>query len=169
MITVRAATSDDAALWRNLRRDGIERYPSAFIVSLAEHDAIPEATDARRLAASGRFLACDGDTPIGLARLNQNPIPRAAHRAEIGPFYVAPEAQGSGTAAAFMEALTDHAKTIGVWQLEPVANEDNSRAIAFYKGFGFHQTGRMPNAILGADGLEHDLTMIKELPHALGP
>lgn len=163
MITVRAATPDDVTHWRALRRDGIDRYPSAFIVSLAEHDTIADATDAKRLGAGDRFLAFDGDTAIGIAGLNQNLIPRAVHRAEIGPFYVAPNAQGSGAAAALMQVLTDHAKSLQIWQLELTVNEDNSRAIAFYKGCGFHQTGRTPNAILGADGPEHDLTMVKEL------
>ncbi|MGJ8594242.1 MAG: GNAT family N-acetyltransferase [Aquaticitalea sp.] len=163
MIRVRATAPEDVALWRALRRDGIKRYPSAFILSLAEHDAIPEAKDAKRLAGGDRFLAFIDDTPVGLAGLNQNPIPRAKHRAEIGPFYVTPTAQGTDTAKALIHALTEYAASIGVWQLELAVNEDNARAISFYKRHGFHQTGRMPNAILGADGPEHDLTMIKTL------
>jgi len=164
MMHVRPATGADVTLWRRLRRDGIARYPSAFIATLAEADAMPETKDAARLARGDRFLAFDDATPVGLAGLNRMTLPRAAHRAEVGPFYVVPEAQGSSAATLLMDAVIAYASEIGVWQLELTVNEANSRAARFYQRFGFRQTGRIPNAILGEDGPEHDLVLVLELP-----
>lgn len=165
MNSVRAASAQDVELWRALRRDGIARYPGAFIATLEEQDAIPPEVDAKRLDAGGRFLAFAGDHAVGLAGLNRNSIPRASHRAEVGPFYVIPDAQGTGAARALMQALLDHASAKNIWQIELFVNEENNRAIAFYKSFGFEQTGRVPNAILGAQGPENDLVMVLTLPH----
>lgn len=165
MTLIRAATAQDVPLWRALRRDGIERYPAAFLLSLAEHDASSPDRDAARLAAGQFFLAFEGETAIGMIGLNQMSLERARHRAEIGPVYVTPAAQGHGTARALIQTALDAATASGIWQIELTVNEDNSAAIALYTAFGFTQTGRIPNAVIGADGPEHDLIMLRELPH----
>lgn len=166
MITARPATEEDTATWRALRRDGIERYPSVFIPTLAEHDATPDTDDSKRLAAGGRFLAFDGETPVGLCGINRHTMPRANHRAELGPFYVIPAAQGKGAAKSLIDAAFAYAREQGIWQIELDVNEDNARAIRFYQHLGFHQVGRIPNALMGADGPEHDLIFILYLPPA---
>ncbi len=158
---VRAAMPEDVNVWRALRRDGIARYPQAFIATLAEADALPLEKDARMLGQGGRFLAFADGQAIGLAGVNRNGIPRARHRAEIGPFYVVPEAQGRLVAKALMEAVLAYAERNDIWQLELYVNQDNARAIAFYQRYGFSVAGRIPNAILGAEGPETDLIMIR--------
>lgn len=158
---VRAATPEDVTVWRALRRDGIMRYPQAFIVTVDEADAVSVEKDAHALSRGNRFLAFVDGKAVGLAGLNRNTIPRARHRAEIGPFYVVPEAQGHGVAAALMDALLGHASAQDIPQLELYVNEDNARAIAFYTRYGFKKSGRIPNAILGADGPETDLIMVR--------
>lgn len=164
MITVRAATADDVVVWRALRRDGIVHFPSAFMFSLEEHDAISEVSDRKGLATHDRFIAFEDDKPVGIIGLNRHALRRANHRADIGPFYVMPDAQGSGASDALMQTVFSHARAIGVWQMELSVNEDNTRAIAFYKRAGFTQIGRIPNAIIGTDGPEHDLLFAFEVP-----
>ncbi len=161
MITTRIATPQDVDTWRALRRDGIARYPQAFVATLAEADAIPVDVDARNLDHGTRLLAFDGGTPVGLAGINPNGISRAAHRAEVGPFYVIPQAQGGPAAAALMQGLLDLAQARGLWQLELYVNRDNARAIAFYRRAGFERFGEVPNALQRADGFESDLFMIR--------
>lgn len=160
-LTIRAATPDDVEVWRALRRDGIARYPQAFIASVDQADAIPVAKDAQMLARGGRFLAFEAGKALGLAGVNRNGIPRAQHRAEIGPFYVLPEAQGRAVASTLMDAVMAYASSQDIWQLELFVNEDNARAISFYKRYGFAEAGRIPNAILGTDGPETDMIMIR--------
>ena len=160
-VVIRVATPDDAEIWRALRRDGIARYPQAFIASLAQADAIPVQKDAQMLGQGNRFLAFMDGQAIGLAGINRNGIPRARHRAEIGPFYVVAEAQGRSVAQALMDAVMAYADRHEIWQLELFVNQENARAIAFYKRYGFVEAGRIPNSILGADGPETDLIMIR--------
>ncbi|MGJ8544299.1 MAG: GNAT family N-acetyltransferase [Sulfitobacter sp.] len=162
-INIRAASPVDVAVWRALRRDGIVRYPAAFVLSVDEHDATPEQVDAERLNRGDRFLAFDAQTPVGLAGINRH-RGRAAHRGEIGPMYVVPEAQGSDAASALLQFILAYADAEGIWQPELTVNEENTRAIAFYRRHGFEQIGRLPNAIIGAAGPEHDLLMIRPQP-----
>ena len=60
-----------------------------------------------------------------------------------------------------MDAVMAYASSQDIWQLELFVNEDNARAIAFYKRYGFAEAGRIPNAILGTDGPETDMIMIR--------
>lgn len=99
--------------------------------------------------------AFDGEQMIGFAGLHRQPWTRASHRAEIGPYYITPAAQGLGAAQALMEALIAEAHAVAITQLELHVAHDNPRAIAFYARFGFAQMGRLPRAVL-LDGIGQD-------------
>lgn len=160
---IRAATPDDVQVWRALRMDGIKRHPQAFIVTQQEAEAVPLEEDAARLSHGDRFLAYLNDTAVGLIGLNRHTVPRARHRGEIGPLYVAPDARGQGIADALLSAVVDAAQGLGIWQLELSVYVENAPAIALYDRHGFSVTGKIPNAIAGADGFEDDLLMIRIL------
>ena len=160
-VRVRAAPAADVAAWRALRLEGIARHPEAFILTQDEARDIPLKTDAHRLGHGDRFLAFQGDRPVGLAGANRTAIPRGDHRAEIGPFYVRADARGAGVADHLMAAIIDWAQERGVWQLELYVNRDNARAITFYLRHGFVHAGEIPNAIRGANGLETDAIMVR--------
>ena len=166
MFKIIEATAQDTDRWRSLRRDGIAHYPDAFLLTLAQHDASDPASDAARLESGGKFIAFDGTTPVGLIGLNAYGSPNMRHRAEIGPLYVIPEAQGTPAAMQLLQAAVDHATAKGIWQLDLTVNEANTRAIAFYKRDGFLQYGCLPNVVIGPDGPEHDLMMLRTLPQA---
>ncbi|WP_299293618.1 GNAT family N-acetyltransferase [uncultured Tateyamaria sp.] len=159
--TIRAATERDVDAWRALRMDGIIRHPQAFIVSAEEAAAVPVEEDAARLRSGGRFMAFMDDTAVGLIGLNRNTMPRSRHRGEIGPLYVAPQARGQGVADALLTAAMEAGRAIGVWQIELSVYVKNRRAIALYERHGFALTGKIPNALLGAEGFEDDLLMIR--------
>ncbi|WP_299367851.1 GNAT family N-acetyltransferase [uncultured Tateyamaria sp.] len=159
--TIRAATDRDVDSWRALRMDGILRHPQAFIVSAKEAAAVPVEEDAARLRSGGRFMAFMGDAAVGLIGLNRNTMPRSRHRGEIGPLYVAPQARGQGVADALLTAAMEAGRAMGVWQIELSVYVENHRAIALYERHGFALTGKIPNALLGAEGYEDDLLMIR--------
>ncbi|WP_299617890.1 GNAT family N-acetyltransferase [uncultured Tateyamaria sp.] len=162
-VTVRIARPDDAPVWRALRMAGIVENPSVFIVTAEEAAAVPIDADIKRLAKGDRLLAFLGETPVGLAGFNRNGVPRANHRAEIGPLYVAPQVRGQGVSDLIMTQLMDAAQAVGIWQLELFVNVENAPAIALYERHGFVTSGKIPNAIHGADGMEDDLMMIRNL------
>ena len=160
---IRAATPQDVHVWRALRMDGIARHPQGFIVTAEEAAAVPVEEDEVRLSQGDRFLAFLDDVPVGLIGFNRHNMPRAAHRGEIGPVYVVPNARGQGVADALLRAVVEAAQALGVWQLELSVYVENAPAIALYKRHGFELTGKIPNAIAGADGYEDDLLMIRIL------
>ena len=162
-LTIRLAKPEDAHVWRAQRKDGIIENPSVFIVTAEEAAAVPIEADIQRLSKGDRVLAFAGETPVGLAGFNRNAVSRAGHRAEIGPLYVAPRARGKGVSDLIMTTLMDAAQAAGISQLELFVNVENAPAIALYKRHGFAEVGKIPNAILGADGMEDDLMMIRSL------
>ncbi len=164
MISIVQATAADVDVWRSLRRDGIMRYPNAFILSLDEHDAGDPAEDRARLASGGRFLALSGQTAVGMIGLNTHGPVNMRHRAEVGPLYVTPDYQGSDVAKQLFRTAVAHAARAGLRQLELAVNEANARAVAFYLREGFTQYGRLPNAVIGENGPEHDLLLLRILP-----
>lgn len=165
MVEIRAATAEDVDKWRALRRDGIVRYPQAFMLSLAQHDASDPEDDKSRLNSGGKFLAMKGESPVGMIGLNPYTLLSMRHRAEIGPLYVVPGFHGTPLASELMQAAVDHATAQGHWQLELAVNEANTRATAFYLRMGFTRYGRLPNAVIGEGGPEHDLMLMRILPH----
>jgi len=162
-IVIRAATADDVHVWRALRLDGIARHPQAFIVTAEEAAAVPVEEDEVRLSQGDRFLAFWDAAPVGLIGLNRNSMPRMAHRGEVGPLYVVPNARGQGVADGLLSAVIEAAQGLGVWQLELSVYVENAPAIALYQRHGFELAGKIPNAIAGADGFEDDLIMIRIL------
>lgn len=162
-ITVRRMTPDDLASWRWLRRDGLTRFPGAFILSIDEYEARTDEAEADFLRHGLVHGVFDGTRPLGMAALRIMPFARARHRAEVGPFYVVPEAQGTGAADLLMEALVTHARALGVTQLELSVAADNPRAVRFYKRHGFRQEGRLPNAVMMPEGPQTDLFCVRLL------
>lgn len=165
MIDIRQGTADDVDQWRALRRDGIVRYPQAFMLSLAQHDASNPKDNISHLNGGGRFLAMHEGQPVGMIGLNPYTVHSMRHRAEIGPLYVIPDFQGTSLARDLMQAAFEYATRAGQWQLELTVNEANTRAVAFYLREGFTQYGRLPNAVIGENGPEHDLMLLRILPH----
>lgn len=134
MAEVLPATVDQVDAWRSLRRDGILRFPEAFMLTLAEHDASNRTEDIARLNCGGRFMAWEERIPVGMIALNPYSLPSMRHRAGIGPLYVTPDFQGTGVARHLLESVLSYARNAGHWQLELTVNEANTRACGFTSG-----------------------------------
>ena len=158
---IRRATADDVDIWRALRLDGIERHPEAFMMSAEAARAIPVERDAAAMDIHLRWLAFLDGVGVGFVGLHPNKLERARHRAEIGPLYVSPAARGQGVAVALIEQAMAHGRGLGIWQFELFVNDQNTGAQRLYQRLGFIQAGAIPNAILGADGPERDILMIR--------
>jgi diamine N-acetyltransferase len=110
------------------------------------------------------LLAYDGQEPLGYVRLrtNNNPPDLAGTTAmEIARIYTVKEAIGKGVGSALMEdcisvALANNCSTVwlGVW-------ENNDRAIAFYKKWGFEEFAT--HVFMLGDDPQTDLLMKKKL------
>lgn len=154
-LSTRDLTLADAPEFSALRLQGAQLFPEAFLFTAAEVSA-QTITDVGNALASGRFVGVfRAEVLVGFAGFAQQMPTRARHRGEIGPFYVTPDAQGSGAAQLLMHAIIAKARARSVVQLELWAAADNERALSFYAKFGFTQMGRMPRAVL-LDGVGQD-------------
>lgn len=155
---------DDVTGWRRLRAEGLRLFPDAFLITAEEAAARTPAQDAGMLADGNGFGVFEGDRLLGIAVLRQLCYARALHRAEIGPFYITPSAQGTDAADLLMQTLVRHAISEGIWQLELYVAESGARARRFYQRHGFEVQGRVPNCIVTETGPADDLFCVRILP-----
>lgn len=160
---VRELGLEDVDLWRMLRAEGLRLFPWAFLVTVEEAEAVGRAADEAAMARGGRFAVFDGERAVGIAALRRMGLSRIRHRAELGPFYISPAAQGTGAARVLLEAMVRHARRIGLQQVELFVASDNPRAIAFYERAGFVRHGRVPDAVMMPDGPLDDFYYVMRL------
>ena len=153
---------DDADAWAAVRLEALQLYPQNFLTTAAEF-AARGVGDHRALLAQGKSWGLFGGELAGIAGFIPAPQAAAAHRAEIGAFYVRPSYHGSGAADALMRALIDHARAKGIWQLELYVADTNPRGQRFYARHGFTPEGRLPNAALIDGVMTTDIFMVADL------
>lgn len=148
--------ADDLAQWRDIRSEGLRLSPTAFLTTLAEFEAESDETVQSTLSQGNVLGAFDGDRVICVAAfLRMSRKTQTQHRAEIGAVYARPEARGTGVAQAMMQHFEDHARAIGVTQLELYVESRNAVAKAFYAKLGYEECGVLPNAVI-IDGVGYD-------------
>lgn len=163
VLSVRTLGPDDATAYAALCLEAVERYPDAFCSTPDEVQALSPETVAQTLSEGMTLGLFDGAALCGMVGLRRLPFARAAHRVEIGAFYIRPALHGSGAAMQLLGAIVDHVRPLGVWQLELCVAERNARAIRFYERHGFVRHGRMPNTVIGPGGPETDLFYVRDL------
>jgi len=149
-ITIRTATAADSELIREL---GVRIFTDTFgrantpenMRAYLDIAFSPERVRAEVADPASTHLIAEADgTAVGYARLRagDGPPEGAAERpVELVRLYVERAHQGSGVAAALMQACLDHARDaghdvmyLGVW-------EHNPRAVAFYRKWSFEKFG----------------------------
>jgi ribosomal protein S18 acetylase RimI-like enzyme len=84
------------------------------------------------------------------------------HTGHIGSMYVRDAFRGKGVADALLQALLDHAVNC-VDQVALTVMAENTRAIRFYRRFGFREYGRVPRAIFYDGRYYDDLEMMRSV------
>jgi ribosomal protein S18 acetylase RimI-like enzyme len=168
VITIKSLTTDDWRLWRELRLAALAEAPYAFGSRYADWvDAADDRWQAR-LARPGwvHLIAHLDDQPVGMATgvpiEDPGPIDQPGV-AELLSFWVAPQARGAGVAARLVSAVETWADERGTTVLRLSVRPDNDRAIAFYRRYGFADTGRPGDAL--PDG-RHELIFEKPVERA---
>ena len=165
-LVVRRVAEDDWALLRALRLEMLADTPIAYLETVADAEARTEAEwrfRARRgssgpqnlgLAASdaalpGRwvgYLACFVD------------VPGQGHVVSV---YVAPAYRASGLAGRMLDAVTAWARAeAGLNRLHLYVHEHNGRARAFYRRYGFTETGRTMPYDLDPSTVEVEMALL---------
>lgn len=152
-IRIRELKREDADAFRALRRERLELAPRAFAESIAEHDAIPPASIAARLAASspenfvmGAFAPAG--QLVGMAGFSRSPRLKSRHKAVIWGVYVQPTWRNQGVARSLLQALFDRAHSnAGLEQILLTVAADQIAAKRLYKSVGFEVFGHEKHAL----------------------
>jgi len=84
----------------------------------------------------------------GIVGLTREPRRKNAHKADIVAMYVAPESGRRGLARALLQAVIDHARSVGgLEQLVLTVTRSNQAAFELYRTTGFMTFGVEPRAI----------------------
>ena len=160
---IRLLGPGDLDTFRTIRLESLRAEPDSFASSAEDWESLPEDEWRRRMLDNPVFVALDDEVPVGLMGLLRQRPSKMAHRATLVMVYVRRDLRGSGLASRLLEAATDHAREIGVRQLELAASAENEAAIRFYQRMGFTEIGRIPGGCI-RDGREvDDVLMAKRI------
>ncbi len=161
-IEIRRLGPDDAALYRAIRMEALERCPEAFASTLEIEAARPPEAFAERLQASAVFAALNAGEPVGMAGFYRHDTPKMAHKGMLWGMYVRPEARGRGIARRLLEAVLAHAASEAEI-LQLAVTTDNAPARALYAGMGFVEYGVERSSLKHAGRYWDDVLMAKDL------
>ena len=161
-IEIRRLLSTDAALYRDIRLEGLRLSPEAFGSTFERENAQTLASFAERLGNSDMFGAFHSSEIVGTAGILFGSGTKEAHKGRLVGMYVRASSRRSGVGRRLVEAIIEFARQrIELIQLSVVA--DNHEARRLYASLGFVEYGLEKKA-LKQDGRYYDeVHMAKEL------
>ena len=145
-LQIRRLEPSDAALFREIRLEGLRISPEAFGSTFEKEDAEPLSwfeTVLGRTAIFGAFL--DG-TLAGVAAYAAQERSKQAHKATLWGMYVRNTARNSGLGKKLVAAVLDHARErVEMVQLSVVSENDDARRL--YSASGFVEYGYEKRAL----------------------
>lgn len=148
---IRQLQATDAADYRELRLEALEKCPEAFVSSLAEDEGLPVGRYEAAINSNvilGGFRNSRLEGVIAISRPN---YVKMRHRASIAGIYVREQARGSGLADELVKAAKKLAGE-GIETINFRVSESNTQAVALCRRTGFEQTGTEHRAIRLDDG-----------------
>ncbi|NNU48311.1 GNAT family N-acetyltransferase [Rhizobium sp. WYCCWR 11279] len=156
--TIRHIQADEVEAFRRIRLEALRTEPSLFASRYEDWEAL-SLEEWRNRLNEPVFIAFQGDEPVGITGLVRQRPSKMAHRATIIMVYVRRSMRGTGLAGKLLSAVADHARDIGILQLELFVSAENPAAIRFYQREGFSEIGRIPGGVL-EEGREIDDVMM---------
>lgn len=139
-VTLRRLAAEDAALYRDIRLEGLVDSPHAFASTLESEQNEPLDRFVGRLTGSFVLGAFAGRRLVGVAGFYIQPKPKHTHKGMLWGMYVRPEARHAGIGRRLVEAIVEHARHhVELLQLFVVA--DNAPARRLYASLGFVEYG----------------------------
>jgi len=134
-IEIRRLDQDQAAEYRSIRLEALERSPEAFGSTLAAEEAQPLSWFQDRLASSMVFGAFHGPSLLGVAGFAIQQGQKREHKGILWGMYVRPAARSAGVGKLLVEAVCKHARNkVELIQLTVV--QDNDAAQFLYAKVG---------------------------------
>jgi RimJ/RimL family protein N-acetyltransferase len=144
----------DLSPYKNLRDEGLRRYPDAFDTDIETEQARPPESYLGKLGLTeplgGTLLlaAWVDRTMVGMIGLERQTMHKLRHCAELNSMMVHPNHTGKGVGIMLIEALISEArKAIGLEQITLRVSTSSASAIRLYERAGFKGCGVHPHAL----------------------
>jgi ribosomal protein S18 acetylase RimI-like enzyme len=161
-IQIRPLTPADAALYRDIRLEGLRWNPEAFGSTFEIENARPLIFFADRIDGSQTFGAFHGTELIGIAGLLIHEGQKEAHKGLLVGMYVRPSARKAGVGRRLVEAIIEFARhRVELIQLAVVS--DNEQARRLYERPGFVEYGIEKKALKQEGRYYDEILMAKDL------
>ena len=159
---VRRLSEHDAALYRDIRLEGLALEPTSFASTLDQEAAFSDDDWRSRLSRNCTFGVFDDAGLVGIATYYAETGAKTAHRGHLVGVYVRPRARGTGAAALLVQAVVESAQGHLAF-LYLAVNQTNSRAVRFYERVGFTLFGRDPGGLMVDGTMYEDYLMMLRL------
>jgi len=159
---IRLLAPEDAARYRDIRLEGLQRDPDAFGSTFERESAMPLAWFAERVRKGNIFGAFVDDELLGVAGYWPQDGAKVSHKADFWGMYVRKSARGSGLGARLVEAIIGHA-TGRVEQLVLSVTRGNEAAWRLYRTMGFAEYGREMKALKVGERYFDEILMVRFL------
>jgi GNAT superfamily N-acetyltransferase len=161
MPSVRLLGPADAAAYRALRLDALQRHPCAFRASLDEEAGQSLEELAARLEADAVFGAYYDGALCGLAGLEIPQARNKRHKGTLFGVYVCPDRRRAGLGTTLVSRVIEHART-RVDQLHAAVVVAAEPARALYRKLGFEPYGVEPRALkVGDEYFDQELLVLR--------
>ena len=170
-LKVRLLEAHDVASYRELRLEGLKSHPEAFSSSWEYEATKPVSWWTERLEMNTVFGGWVDRSPlVGVAGLRVHGEAKLRHKSVLWGMYVRPEARGTGLAAALVQQVVEHARTL-VEEICLSVVASNAGACRLYRAAGFQEYGLERRAIKVGREYYDELLMTLPLnpPHLLAP
>ena len=140
-LKVRRLEASDVADYRELRLESLKAHPEAFASSWEHEGEKPISWWAGRLETTTVFGGWVNNSPlVGVAGFWVQDSVKLRHKGVLWGMYVRPEARGTGLAAALVQQVVAHARTL-VEQVCVTVVASNVAARRLYSAAGFEEYG----------------------------
>ena len=157
---VRRLTADDAAVFRDIRLEGLRLHPEAFASSFEEESAQALEWFADSLTRNAVFGAFQDGILQGIAGFYARRHDKMKHKGALWGLYLREAARGSGLAQALVEAVEGHARQeVEVLSVSVITS--NRAARRLYEQLGYVCYGTEPNA-LRVEGRDYDEALLEK-------
>lgn len=158
--SVRLLVPDEAEAFRDMRLEGLQKHPTAFMAEWEEESRRPLGWFMDRLKTNAVFGGFnESETFLGVIAVGQGQNSKTMHNAHIWGVYVKPEARGTGLAKLLLDAAVSHALARCL-TVRLTVEENNQAARRLYRAAGFREWATDFSAIQ-VDGIFHNEILMR--------
>jgi ribosomal protein S18 acetylase RimI-like enzyme len=156
---IRRLETDDAAIYRELRLEGLKNHPEGFGAAWEDELERPDSWWSERLESNTVFGGwIDGSALLGVAGFHVPGTAKQRHKGVLWGMYVRPDARGTGLAASLLQRVIEQARPL-VEEIRLTVMASNTAAHRLYSAAGFEPYGLEHRALKVGDDYYDDLLM----------